>query len=125
MLTCLCTTVVAGVVAQSPPSGSPQQPGAMAYMIPALLMAMVVLMLLTSRTQRKREERGRQAMFGRLSKNDRVLTAGGVIGTIISVKDNEVVLKVDESTNTKVTFIKSAIQRVLTDDHATVRDEKK
>ena len=40
----------------------------------------------------------------------------GPIGTIVSVKDDEVVLKVDESSNTKMIFIKSAVQRVLTDD---------
>lgn len=82
----------------------------------AAMLALLVFMLLTSRSQRKREERERQNMYGRLTKNDRVLTIGGVIGTIVSVKDNEVVLKVDETTNTKMTFLKSAVQRILTEE---------
>ncbi len=63
-------------------------------------------------------------MHARLAKNDRVLTIGGVIGTIISVKDSEVILKVDESTNTKMTFIKTAIQRIITDDQPLGADKK-
>jgi preprotein translocase subunit YajC len=111
------------LLAQTPPGGAPQQPGAMTYMLPAMLMAMVVFLMLTSRSSRKREERERQSMFSRLSKNDRVLTTGGIIGTIISVKDNEVILKVDETTNTKVTFLKSAIQRILTEEASTTKEK--
>jgi preprotein translocase subunit YajC len=55
-------------------------------------------------------------MYARLAKNDRVLTIGGVVGTIVSVKEDQVVVKVDESTNTKMTFLKSAIQRIMSDD---------
>ncbi len=55
-------------------------------------------------------------MHARMAKNDRVLTIGGVIGTVLSVKDSEVVLKVDESTNTKMTFVKTAIQKIITDE---------
>ena len=99
-----------------PPTKPTGDPGSMFLF--AAMLALVVFMLLTSRSQRKREERDRQSMFGRLSKNDRVLTSGGVIGTIVSVKDSEVVLKVDESTNTKMTFLKSAVQRILTDEQS-------
>ena len=55
-------------------------------------------------------------MHANLTRNDRVLTIGGAIGTVVSVKDNEVVLKVDESTNTKMTFVKTAIQKIMTED---------
>lgn len=94
------------------------QPGGLPLLFPALLMAFVVFMLLSARSQKKREKRERDEMYARLAKNHRVLTVGGVIGTILAVKDDEVVLKVDESTNTKMTFIKSAIQRILADEKA-------
>ena len=118
---------VLDVLAQAPPAGgtAPQQPGAMAFLLPAMLVAMVVFLMLSSRSQRKREERDRQSMFARIGKNDRVLTVGGLIGTVISVKENEVVLKVDETTNTKVTFIKSAVQRILSDDQSAAPADKK
>ena len=94
---------------QRPPSG-------MSFLLPALLLGMITFMLLSSRSQKKRERRERDEMHARMAKNDRVLTVGGVVGTVIQVKDNEVILKVDESTNTKMTFVKTAIQRVITDD---------
>jgi preprotein translocase subunit YajC len=97
------------------PVSKPADPTS-ALIFPALMIAMVVFFLLTSRSQRKREQREREEMHARMAKNDRVLTVGGIIGTVIAVKENEVIVKVDESTNTKMTFLKSAIQRVLTED---------
>lgn len=116
---------VLALLAQSdalPPSGPPSPtapPGAGgSTLLLALMVAMVVFMLLSARSQRRRERTEREQLYSRLNKNERVLTIGGVIGTIVSVKDNEVVLKVDESTNTRMTFVKSAIQRIITDEPA-------
>lgn len=94
--------------------------GAGAFFPIALMLGLVVFMLMSSRSQKKREARKRDEMHAALSKNDRVLTIGGVLGTVMSVKENEVVLKVDESTNTKMTFLKSSIQKIVTDDQLTV-----
>ena len=105
------------VIAQTP--NTPPKPGGMAFLFPAFLMAMVVFMLLSSRSQKKRERREREAMFAGMSRNDRVQTVGGVIGTVLSIKDNEIVLKVDESTNTKMTFVKTSVQRILTSESTT------
>ena len=95
---------------------APDGSGAMGFFPIALMMGVVVFMLLTARSQRTKEKRQRDEMYAKLTKNDRVLTIGGIIGTVIAVKDGEVLLKVDESTNTKMTFLKSAVQRILTDD---------
>ena len=98
------------------PSGKSQGPSMLFF---AGMMAILAFMFLTMRSQKKKEQRKRDEMHAGMSKNDRVLTMGGIIGTIITVKDTEVVLKVDESTNTKMTFTKTAIQKVLTDDQDT------
>lgn len=103
------------LLAQTPAPG-PQ--GASSFFIFALMLGMLAFMLLSSRSQKKREKREREDMYANLAKNDRVLTIGGIIGTVMSVKDNEVVVKVDETTNTKMTFLKTAIQRVLGDDQS-------
>ena len=102
---------VFALIAQTTPTQSP--PSAMSFLFPAALFAMVVFMLLSARSQKKKEKREREKMFAGMARNDRVQTVGGVIGTVLSVKDDEVVLKVDESTNTKMTFVKTAVQRVL------------
>ena len=107
---------IAQATPTAPTKSQPGAPTAAQFFFPALMFAVIAFVLLTARSQKKREKRERDQMHERLAKNDRVLTAGGIIGTIISVKENEVVVKVDESTNTKMTFLKTAIQRILTDD---------
>ena len=110
------------VLAQTPNPQAP--PAGLPLLFPAVLVAMVVFMLLSTRSQKKREKRERDEMHARMTRNDRVLTVGGVIGTVISVKENEVVVKVDEATNTKMTFIKTAIQKIMTDDQPAGGDQK-
>jgi len=78
-----------------------------------LLLVFLVLMFgMTAFSQRK-EKKKRAKMLESLSKNDRVVTIGGIIGTIVEVKDNEIVVKVDESSNTRMRFSKNAIQSVM------------
>ena len=60
-----------------------------------------------------------------LKKNDRVMTRGGIIGTIVGMKENEVVLKVDETTNTKMTFLKDAVWQVVQDDTQLTMEENR
>ena len=85
---------------------------------PPLFMAMilffVVFYIFLIRGQRK-EKKQKKDMLANLAKNDRVMTVGGIVGTVVSVKDDEVSLKVDESSNTKITFSRSSIQRVMND----------
>ncbi len=66
----------------------------------------------------KREQSRRQQMLGAVKKNDRVVTIGGVYGVVANVnrEADEVTLKVDESTNTKLRITLSSIGRVLGDE---------
>lgn len=82
--------------------------------IPILLM-LVVLYFFVFRSK-KTEERKRRDMLGSLKRGDRVQTIGGILGTVMEAKDTEVVLKVDESTNTKMRFSRSAIHRVVEEE---------
>lgn len=111
------TIVGQGTTPTGPPGGLPGgAPNTAASFFPiAMMVALVAFMLLTARSQKKREKRERDELHARLSKNDRVLTSGGMMGTVMSVKENEIVLKVDETTNTKITFLKTSIQRILED----------
>ncbi len=80
-----------------------------------LILMLVVfygIMLTSSRRDKKR----RQEMLSAIKKNDRVMTIGGIIGSVVTANESEVTLKVDESANVKITFIRSAIQRVLRED---------
>ncbi len=80
--------------------------------MPLLLLLLVVMITFTMLGQR-RDKKKRQALLSTVKKHDRVQTVGGVIGSIVEVKPDTVVLKVDESSNTRITFARSAIQQVL------------
>jgi preprotein translocase subunit YajC len=62
---------------------------------------------------RRRERQRYEDMLKNLKRNDRVQTIGGIIGTVVDARDDEVVLKVDETNNVKMRFSRSAIKDVL------------
>jgi preprotein translocase subunit YajC len=57
-------------------------------------------------------------MLSALKRHDRVQTIGGVIGAVVEVKDDEVVLKVDETNNIKMRFARSAVQQIIAESSA-------
>ncbi|MHC4759616.1 MAG: preprotein translocase subunit YajC [Planctomycetota bacterium] len=61
----------------------------------------------------KKRQKEQQKMVSSLQKNDRVRTIGGIIGTVVDIKDNEITLKVDESNNTKIKILTGAISENL------------
>jgi preprotein translocase subunit YajC len=78
-------------------------------------LMMVVMYFLIFRGPRKQKQQHRQMVQG-LQKNDRIRTIGGILGTVVDIKDDEITLKVDESNNTKIKIVSSAIGRNLTKD---------
>lgn len=107
---------VAGTAAPgtAAPAGTPMAPqggGMMGILIP-LTLFMVVLIFFQIMGQR-RDKKRRDALISGLKRGDKVLTIGGQLGVVEQVKDNEVVLKVDEFSNAKARFTKAAIQQVL------------
>lgn len=82
-----------------------------------LVLGLVAFYFIIMRGQSK-DKKAKQAMLNNLKKNDRVMTIGGVIGTVVTVKDDEVTIKVDEATNTKMTFTRRAIQKVYGPDES-------
>lgn len=75
----------------------------------------VVMYLILFRGPRKKQQQHKQMMQA-LAKNDKVQTIGGIIGTVVDVKDDEITLKIDESNNTKIKIVRSAISRNLSKD---------
>ncbi len=76
-----------------------------------VLVGMIVFSMFGGRKQKKR----RSAMLDSLQKRDSVLTRGGVFGTIVELKPDRVVLKVDESSNTRITVLRDSIEQVTAD----------
>ena len=72
------------------------------------ILIFVLFYFLLFRGPRKKQQKHKQ-MVQSLQKNDRIRTIGGIIGTVVDIKDDEITLKVDESNNTKIKVIASAI----------------
>jgi len=102
--------------ASGPTSGSPGPLG-MPTMQIVIMGAMFVLMYFVIFRGPKKKQQQHKKMIQSLDKNDRVRTIGGIIGTVIDVKDEEVVLKVDESNNTKIRVSASSIGKNLSKDN--------
>ena len=90
----------------------PQQQQSSYPFIIMLVMFFLIFWFILIRPQRKQQKQ-REEMIGNVKKNDHVLTSGGIYGIVQSVKDNDVVLKIDEQGNMKVKFAKSAIVGVI------------
>jgi len=61
----------------------------------------------------KKKQQEQKKMINSLQKNDRIQTVGGILGTVIDVGENEVTIKIDESNNTKMRVVPSAVARVI------------
>ena len=83
-------------------------------MIMAVLLALIVSTVLGGRREKKKFE----AMMSSIKKNDQVRTVGGIIGSVVEVKPDVVVLKIDENSNTKITVVRSKIEAVMKESTA-------
>ena len=71
---------------------------------------MAIFYFILIRPQLKRQKQ-HQGMLSSLQKGDKVITSGGIHGTIVGLKDDVVVVKVAE--NTKLEISKSAVAGVV------------
>ena len=92
-------------------SGSPFGLG---FFLP-MMLALVVMMLLMR--PRKADTQLKERLKS-LKKNDRVVTAGGILGTVITAREdtNYVTLRIDESSNTKIQIMRTSIVKVIEDE---------
>ena len=107
-----------GTPLTSQPDGTTRpapQPGFPSSGIMFLLPAVLVIMIIFSMSSQRREKKKRDNMLAALKKGDKVQTIGGILGTTMEVRDEHVTLKIDENTNTRVKFSRSAIQSDLAD----------
>ena len=93
-----------------------KDPNQLMMLIPAL--AIFLLFQFMFGGQQRKEKRRQDDLLKSMKKNDRVVTIGGIYGVVVNVqKDSEdVTLRIDESTNTRMRVLRSAISRIIADD---------
>jgi len=74
----------------------------------------VIFYLILVRPQQQQEKKRRETIDA-LKKNDKVLTSGGIFGTVMSVDQERgrVVLRVDDERGVKLSFSKASIAQVV------------
>ena len=87
--------------------------GGFSLLLPVLLIGMVLMTAIPNQRKQKKWNE----MLGQLKSGDRVSTTGGIRGTIISLKDDSVILRVQPD-GIKLEFVKSAIASVTTEEEA-------
>ncbi len=90
------------------------KPGSSPMLLYVMIPLLLVYMFFMFRGPKKKQQEHKK-MVSSMAKNDRVRTIGGIFGTVLDVRDDEIVLKVDESTNTKIRVSPQAIATVLKD----------
>jgi len=80
-----------------------------------LVLMFVLFYFMLFRGPRKQKQQ-HQKMVQSLNKNDRVRTIGGIIGTVVDIKGDEITLKIDESNNTKMKVASSAIGKNMSSE---------
>jgi preprotein translocase subunit YajC len=114
----LSSNLLAHVILLAQPEGG-APPGSMfsTRMILTLWVPMGFLFYWLLLRPQSRDKANRQNLLDSLKKNDRVVTIGGIYGVVTNVqgKSDEVTIKVDEATNTKLRVTRSSIARVLAD----------
>lgn len=89
------------------PSGGPAGGGTMIFW---LLPIMVIFMILMTSQAGKKDRKRREELMKSIKRQDKVITGGGIIGTVIEMNDDEVVLRVEEG---KIRVSKASIGQVL------------
>lgn len=78
---------------------------------PIMLVLMLVLLYFVMIRPQKKQEKEAQNMRDSLQVGDEITTIGGVIGEIVSIKDETVTIETSKA-GTKIRFLKSAIRSV-------------
>jgi preprotein translocase subunit YajC len=73
-----------------------------------LIFAVFYFLLIRPQQQRQKETR---AMIAAVKRGDKVVTGGGIIGTVTKTKDNDVEVEIAE--NVRITVVRDTIQSVI------------
>lgn len=80
-----------------------------------VLLGMIVLWIFLLGGGSRKQKKKQQEMLASMTKGSKVVTIGGIKGSVVEVREDEIVVKVDENNNTRMKFSRDAIRTVLDD----------
>ncbi len=96
--------------------------GQMTTTLITFVLIILIFYFLIIRPQKKRDKEAK-LMLEAMKKGDKVISIGGIHGTVVAVREHTVLVKVDD--NTRLEFNKSAISSVISKDKAVPQSAKK
>ena len=104
------------VIAQSS-GGTSQGSGALGLLVPLVLMGVLFYFLLIRPQQRK--ARAQKDLISSVGVGDEIMTAGGILGVVTHIDDDDDLLSVEIAPNTTIRVVKRAVsQRFVEEDDA-------
>ena len=85
--------------------------GQQTYMLLIIVGGFFLLYMWMGRGRKKRQQK-RRDMIESLKKGDKITTIGGIVGTVVEVRDDELMVKVDENNNVRMKFARWSIRGV-------------
>lgn len=103
-------------------AGAAEQPNPIVSFLPFIFLLLILYFLMIRPQQKRQKEH--QRLLEDLKINDVVITSGGIIGRISNIKKEKdtVILKVDDSNNTKIEVRRAAIAG-LWQERAEIKNE--
>jgi preprotein translocase subunit YajC len=89
--------------------------------LPFIAVILIFYFLIIRPQSKKRKET--EKMLSAIKKGDKIVTIGGIYGTVTNVKETTVIIKVDD--NVKLEFLRSAISSIVTPSNKEERIEEK
>lgn len=90
------------------------------FVMMAVIFAIIYVLMIMPQRKKQKET---QNMLSNMKKGDKIVTVGGLLGTLGNVKDATVMVKISD--NTVVEFRKSAIASIINDDQIEKMDADK
>ncbi len=90
-------------------------------MLPMILAFIAIMYFLMIRPQQKRE-RERREMLNAIAKGDKVITTGGMYGTVVDLSDEKITLRIDDKV--EVDFVRGAVAQIASKADGDVSKKK-
>lgn len=92
-------------------------------LIPLVIIFFIFYFLLIRPQQKKLKEH--EGMVTALKRNDKVVTAGGIVGTISKVNADNETIEVKISSDVEVTVMKNTVASIVTKSNSSADDDQK